>query len=222
MTEINAKSGVVTTIGKQGENVTTKVIFDIPDGYEEYAVSAMFKRADLDEPYPIAVQVIEGKVEWIVTSTELFIPGFAQIEIQYQQEDEIKKSVTYRLKVIESLHEPSEEPPDPFKDWYSKVLDASNKAIEAGNEADTTLEKVKEIASTVKTEGEEAVKDISTAKKDATESISNAKKDALDGIENKQGAALKAISDKQTEAEKSISENIAPAEEIISYVIGDD
>lgn len=126
MKQVSAKPGQPIVLGRQGENEVTQVIFDLDPFLKLFGpgtVLLLAQRKGDTNPYPVAVEVVGNEVIWTVTSTDVAYPTIAgKCELTYYVGEQIAKTETFRTIVLEALGKPSEMPPDPYLDWFNKVM----------------------------------------------------------------------------------------------------
>lgn len=134
MTTVTAKPGATLPIGREGENLARKIVFDVSRWHAEYgpgAVSLIARRPGDDAPYPCVVSADGAQVTWPVTSADVARNGFGRCELQYRVDDVLVKSESWRTFVADALGQPVPEPPQPQQAWVDKVLEAGQRAVDA-------------------------------------------------------------------------------------------
>ena len=167
MTQIYANNFTTLSLGRQGENLARKVVFDVRDLESIYGtgdVEVIYQRPGDAQPYPLAVQREGTLVTWDVTATDAEMDGYGKCELRYYAGETLAKSQIWRTWVEPALPTPSETaPPEPEKGWVDKVLEAGTSAKEAAERA------------------EEAAKQAESAVPSGSLSIGNGLKWAADG-----------------------------------------
>ena len=133
---IHANSYATLALGRCGENLARKVIFDITDFESLYGVGTveiLYQRPNDAQPYPLAVQRDGTIITWNVTSTDTATPSeFGKCELRYYSGDTLVKSKIWQTWVDNALSTPSETtPPEPEQGWVDKVLAAGQAAVDA-------------------------------------------------------------------------------------------
>ena len=133
---IDANSSTVLALGRCGENLARKVLFDITDFESLYGVGTveiLYQRPNDAQPYPLAVQRDGTSIVWNVTSTDTAIPNaFGKCELRYYSGETLVKSRIWQTWVDNALSTPSETtPPGPEQGWVDKVLEAGQAAVNA-------------------------------------------------------------------------------------------
>lgn len=147
--EIDVRSGTSGTIniGRQGENAVKTITFDYSVFVEEFGdgvLTLVVQRRKDDEPYPVLLETEDNKATWTVTSTDTAYKGTGKIQLSYVVDEQIKKSVIYKIKIEPSVIAETEEPPEPIKTYLDQM-------IEIGSQVQSDAEDVREIASDLKT-----------------------------------------------------------------------
>lgn len=130
---IDKKSIFVTTqrgisLGHQGENEVTEIIFSQPEDLLAQNWALLHQRATDSTPYPVPLAVTAGGLVWTVTSGDTAVNGIGRAQLICSDVDgQILKSVTYSTSVAKSLPLGGEVP-DPVRPWYENILDKLNQA----------------------------------------------------------------------------------------------
>lgn len=151
MREITAKAGTELDLGKRGENLATRVTFDVT-GWQTYGEGSfilLHKRNGDKTPYPCVVEVDNGKVFWNVTNTDTDIAGRGYAELQYIVGDVVVKSVTFNTKTTQALGKAGETPPPPAAGWLEQM-------VELGVQTETNAADAAVAAETAETASAEA------------------------------------------------------------------
>lgn len=146
MIVVNANTLSSLPIGRCGENLARKVVFDIRDLESLYGtgdVEVIYQRPCDAQPYPLTVQREGTLVTWDVTSTDTEMSdGSGNCELRYYVGETLAKSKTWRTLVEPAMGTPSETtPPEPEKGWVDKVLEAGTSAKEAAERAEEAAKK---------------------------------------------------------------------------------
>lgn len=141
MIRITARRNLSLDLGRRGENLAREIIFDISDWQSEYGVgtvSLIAQRQDDISPYPCTTSVDGSTVIWPITAADTSWHGYHdKCELQYRVDDVLVKSSIWRTYVSEALGTPSEEAPEPHKDWVNQVLKAEANAENAAERAES-------------------------------------------------------------------------------------
>ena len=151
---IHANSSTVLALGRCGENLARKVIFDITDFESLYGVGTvevLYQRPNDAQPYPLAVQRDGTSITWNVTSTDTATPSeFGKCELRYYSGDTLVKSKIWKTWVENALSTPSETtPPEPEQGWVDQVLDAKQTAEKAEVDAKADADRAAVLAAEV-------------------------------------------------------------------------
>ena len=146
MTQIYANNFTTLALGRCGENLARKVVFDVRDLESLYGtgeVEVIYQRPGDAQPYPLTVQREGTLVTWDVTSTDTEMSdGSGKCELRYYVGETLAKSKTWRTWVEPAMDTPSETtPPEPEKGWVDQVLEAGTSAKEAAERAEEAAKK---------------------------------------------------------------------------------
>ena len=144
MRTVPATSNALLFLGKKGENLATQVIFPFvkewAELYGEGTFQLIYQRYGDNAPYAVALSTDEENVMWPVTNTDTDKVGSGKCELQYYVTDEnenqiLAKSVTFITKVVESLDNAGETPPEPWESWIEQILEAGSDAEQSAIDA---------------------------------------------------------------------------------------
>ena len=134
MIEITSLCGQIS-LGKQGENLARMVCFDEPAMWEETfgegRCELVHQRNGDEAPYPVVLNVENGKVYWKITNADTANVGEGKCELHYIVNDIIIKSKTWTTTVSPSLGDAIDEAPEPQKAWVDQVLTAADEVKSA-------------------------------------------------------------------------------------------
>lgn len=149
MKKIYANNLTTLSLGREGENLARKVVFDVRDLESLYGhgdVEVIHQRPGDAQPYPLAVQRNGTLVTWDVTATDTEMPAatanerYGKCELRYYAGETLAKSQIWRTWVESAMDTPSETtPPEPEKGWVDKVLEAGTSAKEAADRAEAAI-----------------------------------------------------------------------------------
>lgn len=135
-------------IGKQGENLTTQVVFDCANWLGELTggtLSIVHQRPTDTDGYPCAnYETTDTTLTWDVNETDLAFCGTGQLELRYTIGDRIAKSRTFITQILKALT-PMETPPEAYEPYIDRVIDAATREMEnmtataEAHESSTTL-----------------------------------------------------------------------------------
>lgn len=133
MITINVHPGMTISLGREGENLARKIIFDVSSWQAEYGDGKVSLVANKDgaEPYPCDITVDGSIVTWMITSSDTAESGFGRCELHYIVGDTLVKSDMWRTYTADALGTPAPEPPEPQQAWVDKVLAAGQAAVDA-------------------------------------------------------------------------------------------
>jgi hypothetical protein len=122
-------------LGKQGENLARIVYFNEfeqwKDTFGEGTCEVLHQRNGDESPYPVALEIEDGKVCWKITNADTAVVGDGQCELRYIVDDVVVKSKILVTTVLPSLGDDVAEPPEPQKSWVDQVLEAADKVESA-------------------------------------------------------------------------------------------
>lgn len=134
MFEVTSLCGQIC-LGKQGENLARMVYFDEPSTWKETfgegRCELLHQRNGDDAPYPVVLEIEDGRVCWKITASDTALVGEGKCELHYSVDGVVVKSKIWTTSVLPSLGGEVAEPPEPYKGWVDEVLDAAEK-IETG------------------------------------------------------------------------------------------
>lgn len=175
-------------LGKKGENLATQVVFPFvkqwKKDYGDGQFQLIFQRLSTESPYAVTIVTDEENVCWNVTNTDVDKPGNGKAELQYYVTDEndnqiLAKSATFLTKVVESLDNAGETPPEPWESWVEQVLAAASSAEDYAEEAQGYSDEAKGYAEDAQGYANEASGYVT----DAHAEYLNAKEEALNASE---------------------------------------
>lgn len=119
------KTGSILPLGKQGENLSRQIQFDLSRWISNFGpgtVQLLHQRSGDETPYPVAVEQEGNLAVWTVTSADTAVAGTGRAELQYYVGDALAKSETWMTKVLPALGPASETPPEAQQGWVDQVL----------------------------------------------------------------------------------------------------
>ena len=131
-------SGGIILLGKQGENLARRVLFDLTRWISTFGpgtAQLLHQRSGDEAPYPVAVEREGNFAVWTVTSADTAAAGTGRADLQYYVGDALAKSETWMTKVLPALGDASETPPEAQQGWVDQVLQAGAAAAEAAEKA---------------------------------------------------------------------------------------
>ena len=131
MREVYARSGEELDIGRRGENLATRVIFDVAEWeslYGEGIFHLLHRRNGDKYPYPVVTAYEPGRVIWDVSKTDLAVVGKGLAELQYWAGETRVKSAVFSTRTATSLDNEGPYPDEPEASWVEKILAAAGSA----------------------------------------------------------------------------------------------
>lgn len=131
-------------LGKQGENKSTKFLFDVSGWLEDYpgcSIGLNYRPAKSNVSYPcILTDENNGKKSWLITSSELVKDGDGQAELVCIQDEVVEKDKrTWKTKVMKSLGGGGTAP-DPWENWEDTFIELAERAEDAAEDAEESAE----------------------------------------------------------------------------------
>ena len=130
MFEVKPICGILG-LGKQGENLARMIYFDEPSTWKETfgegKCELLHQRNGDAAPYPVVLDIEDGRACWKITSSDTACIGEGKCEIRYSVDGVIVKSKTWVTSVLPSLGDGAEEAPEPYKAWVDAVLNAAER-----------------------------------------------------------------------------------------------
>ena len=152
-------------IGYTGENIFRSFAFDVTEWknkYPEGMVSIFFRRPDQTIGYPVVVNSSENPVIWTVTKAEVSVPGKGEIVLRLSENEVIGK--TYSIPTItKASPDFTGDPPDPFPDWLSDILEVETRIADYVQEVSTNTQTVADNLETVLEKTSEALQSAANA-----------------------------------------------------------
>lgn len=139
---INANKNKPLVIGWQGENDAVTVRFNVDgwkDKFGEGIFSLICQRPTETVGYPCTVTEAGGVVSWVVKYVDVFYEGTGHVQLTYTVGDTIAKSEQYFTIIRKSINV-SEEPPEPYPDWFAEVMQAVEEAKQVAQECLDSVE----------------------------------------------------------------------------------
>lgn len=123
---IDGSTRATVDLGRQGEHLATEVIFGLARFrrmYGEGRALLLHQRSGDAQPYPVATQQDGDDLRWLVTNGDTANRGVGKAELQWYVGDALAKSAVWQTVVTAALETPAEQPPDPVKPWYDRLLE---------------------------------------------------------------------------------------------------
>ena len=123
-------------IGKQGENLATRIDVDVTPWKTEYptGIISLFVVPPVGNGYLAAIEIHENTVRWPIRDTDTAYDGSGKAELILKDADgTVVKSVTAYTTCIQSISsdEPA-DPPEAIRPWVEQILDAIASGALAG------------------------------------------------------------------------------------------
>ena len=212
MIEIKANTLKQIPLGRRGENLARKIVFDISAWITTYGdghVVLIHQRPQDAIPFPIAIEQHETEVWWPVTRTDTASSiGIGQCELQYYVGDTLVKSKSFETFVEDAMDEPSEEePPAPEQGWVAQIVAIGVEAKTSADAANADAKIVKVLEEEVAQNASQVAQNTSDAAKamDAAQTAQRLAEEAQGAAEAARTAAAAA----QSAAEKAATDAAA-------------
>lgn len=121
-------------LGRQGENLASRIIFEKTAWAEQYGSGTfqlIVKRHGDPAPYPADIMQNLGTVTWELTNADTAKEGYGAVELYYYVGDVLAKSEIWQTRVLPSLGDAGDDPPEPYQSWVDEVLTAAQSVEEA-------------------------------------------------------------------------------------------
>ena len=138
-------------LGKQGENKSTKFLFDVSDWLEEYpgcTITLVNRRPYESVSYPCVLTTEDdGKRGWVINSADLAKDGDGEAELKCTLDDMIEKDKrTWKTKIKKSLSGDGNAP-EPWESLMDDIEGLVGDAQDAAEDAEAAKEAAEEAAS---------------------------------------------------------------------------
>lgn len=164
---LETSNQTILVIGRSGENIVTKINFDFDSYFQEFGSGTpylWYKRPSDSYEYPIQLDIENHIATWNITASDTQYVGTGQVQLIYVVNGVIKKkSRIFTVKVMESIDPQEETPPDPYKTWVDKIMQASETAQTSAETATTKANEANASAETASTKASEASTSAQTA-----------------------------------------------------------
>lgn len=207
MTQIYANNFTTLVLGRRGENLARKVVFDIRDLESLYGtgdVEVIYQRPGDAQPYPLAVQRDGTLVTWDVTATDTEMSdGSGKCELRYYVGETIVKSKTWQTWVDPAMDTPSETaPPEPEQGWVDQIISVGAAAQASADAAKADADRAAALAAEVAAKAAQTAQNASDAAKamDAAQTAQRLAEEAQGAAETARKAASAAQAAAETAA----------------------
>ena len=184
--DVTSTKTFTINLGRQGENDITEIVFDYSGLVEEYGegtLSCIVQRKKTDDPYPTILTAENHMATWMVSSVDTAYAGTGKIQLSYMVDEQIKKSIIYKIKVEPSILPTSEDPPEPIKNYLDQM-------VEIGTQVHSDAERISGLADEVIETAETAESNINQTASSAVASATS----ALNTITAKEEQVLRDLS----------------------------
>ena len=138
-------------LGRKGENLASRIVFDLTDlitTYGDGVAELIYQRPGDAQPYPVAAYREADTLLWDVSSADTDAANdFGKCELRWRVGDMLAKTHIWITWVDPAMDTPSETtPPEPEQGWVDKVLATGAAAQTAAEAAKTAAEQAKAAA----------------------------------------------------------------------------
>ena len=115
-------------IGKQGENLATRIDVDVTPWKMEYptGIISLFVVPPVGNGYLAALEENGNTVSWVIRDTDTASIGIGKVELIFKDADGtvIKSATAYTSCVPSILSSEPSDPPEAIRPWVEQILDA--------------------------------------------------------------------------------------------------
>lgn len=186
-------------LGRRGENLATRICFDVPEDLSGYAYTVYVRRPRERESYPAAYIARDGNtIVWTVSNVDTALSGEGQVQIRFTENGVVVKTMVYRTEVGNAIDINT----SPAPEWQETWLDALTELAETTH---TNAENAAESEQNAKTSEDNAKASEEAAAESATQ--------AHTSEENAQASerAAKASEDNAKDSEENAAESAETA-----------
>ena len=147
MRDVLACAATVTDLGRMGENLATRVIFDVSEWLADWpgaALSVIMNRPEDTESYPVSGANLEldgNWLYWTITSAETAQRGRAMFELEAVENEVVVKSQMYSGMILDAL-DGSGDAPEPIEAWREEFIRLERQAQQAAQDAEDARDAV--------------------------------------------------------------------------------
>ena len=201
-------------IGRQGENETTQVEFDVGAFVTEFGAGQpqlVVRRCSDTSPYPVVLTVDGNVATWTVTATDTAKAGHGKAQLIYYVNSQIAKTVTYTIYVAPSVSQ-GNVPPDPYESYLEQMTEIGAQVAQSAEEVRTAVSQAESDITTSVTTAESSI--TSTAQT-ATQSITTTATQAISSVNSTVQTAAQNITATAQQALTTINAAVSQAQEIL-------
>lgn len=236
MYTVKAKSGEMIHLGREGENLVRKIVFDVSDWASilgDGVAELIAIRTGDAEFYPCEIERDGNTVIWTITNADTAKPGRAgKCVLSYHIDSKLAKSETFQTVVSPSPGNASADPPAPHQGWVDQVLSAGAefeaeriKAEAAAEQAEAARDEVAgaiEAAAKAEQEAKNAAEAVTAAVAEGVTTLQNEKALCSEMLQAETTAWLESIQNEGTAQVERVGEDYLTAEdkaELVSAVL---
>lgn len=150
---VNAQEGKKIVLGRLGENDALVVRFFVRSILYEFpgaTFTLLNQRANDAAAYPVNTVLNGNYLEWTVKSSDVAQKGNGECQIVAYKGEAIVKTVIYKTEVLDAL-DGSGTPPQPWQSWVDSVVEASEEAKGAAQEATAIVSEIHHLSAEAET-----------------------------------------------------------------------
>lgn len=196
--DVRTDTSTTINIGRQCENEVTQIVFDFSVFVEEFGtgrIALTVQRNKYDTPYPVVLDVDGNEAIWAVSNVDTQYKGTGRIQLSYVVDEQVKKSVIYRIKIDPSITQSSDTPPEPYESYLEQIEAIGADITEKYAGISETAEHIDQVDSDFREYSARVITDITDLKTGALSDIGNAHTTALGEISTAKSGALTDIED---------------------------
>ena len=212
-------------IGRQGENETTQVEFDVGSFAEEFGAGQpqlVVQRCSDTTPYPVVLTVDGDVATWTVTATDTAKAGHGKAQLIYYVDSQIAKTVTYTIYVAPSVSQ-GNVPPDPYESYLEQMTEIGAQVAQSAEDVRDAVEQAETTITSAVTQAEsditsavtQAESSITSTAQTATQSITTTATQAISSVNSTVQTATQNITTTAQQALSTINAAVTQAQEIL-------
>lgn len=195
---IKADALEVLEIARVGEQEATQVRFSTVWWFETFGAGGSFalevERPGDSAPYLVPLTDLGDAVAWTVSAADAALLGRGSCQLRYYLNNTLAKTRIWTTRILASLSEPGEPPPEPWESYVDEIHGYQIAAEDAAGRAAGSAEAAADSA-----------RDASGSASDAADSARDASGSASDAAASARDAASSAGSAAASEAAAAIS-----------------
>ena len=123
-------------LGRRGENLATRICFDVPEDLSGYAYTVYVRRPRERESYPAAYIARDGNtIVWTVSNVDTALSGEGQVQIRFTENGVVVKTMVYRTEVGNAIDINTSPAPEWQETWLDALTDLAEQTHENAESA---------------------------------------------------------------------------------------